>query len=142
MFFDLDKCVGHITENAIKQITEAFGKRLENTEITRIQWIALYHIKNNKIISQRDLSNLMCVKDSSAGRLLDRLERDGLISRKRNDSDRRVIYIQLTERGNQLITKLIPYGEKFNNELINGIKEEDLIIYVKVLNKMISNVSE
>ncbi|MEL7648931.1 MAG: MarR family transcriptional regulator [Sedimentibacter sp.] len=142
MYFDLDKCVGHITENVIKQITEAFGKRLENTEITRIQWIALYHLKSNKIMSQRDLSNLMYVKDSSAGRLIDRLERDGLIKRERNNSDRRIIYVELTEKGDQLITKLLPYGEKFNSDLVKGISEEDLIIYEKVLKKMLSNVTE
>lgn len=126
----------------MKQISDAFGRRLQNTGITRIQWIALYYVKANKIISQRELSNLMNVKDSSAGRLIDRLERDGLIERERNDSDRRIICIQLTEKGDKLITELIPYGEKFNCDLINGIDEEDLIVFDKVLKQMSANVSE
>ncbi len=142
MFFDLDKCVGHITELATKQISDAFGRRLQSAGVTRIQWIALYYIKINKIISQRELSNLMNVKDSSAGRLIDRLERDGYIERKRNDSDRRVIYIQLTNTGDKLITELMPYGQKFNSDLIKGIDEEDLIVFDKVLKKMLSNVLE
>ncbi len=142
MFFNLNKCVGHITENAIKQISEAFGRRLQNVGITRIQWIALYYVKTKGIISQRDLSNLMNVKDSSAGRLIDRLERDGLIQRERNDLDRRVIFIKLTVKGDELITKLMPYGSKFNDDLVAGIDEEDMIIYEKVLNKMLSNIKE
>jgi len=142
MFFDLDKWVGHITEIAMKQISDAFSRRLQNTGITRIQWIALYYVNLNKIISQRELSNLMNVKDSSSGRLIDRLERDGLIQRERNESDRRIIYIQLTKKGDELISDVLPYGDKFNCDLISGIDEEDLIIFDKVLKKMISNVSE
>lgn len=140
MFFNLDKCVGHITEISTKQITDAFSQRLKETGITRIQWVALYYIKVNKVISQRELSNLMNVKDSSSARLIDRLERDGLIKRNRNDVDRRVIYISLTEDGDQLISRLMSYGEKFSSDLIKGIEEKDLIIFDKVLKKMISNV--
>lgn len=84
----------------------------------------------------------MNVKDSSAGRLIDRLERDGLIERNRNDSDRRIIYIQLTKNGDDLISELMPYGENFNCDLVKGIDEEELIIFDKVLKKMLSNVCD
>lgn len=142
MFFDLNKCVGHITENAIKQISEAFGHRLQDSGITRIQWIALYYVKTNKKISQRELSNLMNVQDSSVGRLIDRLERDGLIKRERDSSDRRVIYIKLSDEGDKLISDLIPLGIKFNKDLISGIDEKELIIYEKVLQKMLLNITK
>lgn len=134
--------MGHVTENAMKQISEAFGRRLQNTGITRIQWIALYYVKTKGRISQRDLSNLMNVKDSSAGRLIDRMERDGLIERVRNEVDRRIIYIKLTDKGDHLVSELMPYGIQFNDELIAGIDENDLMIYENVLKKMISNVTE
>ncbi len=84
----------------------------------------------------------MNVKDSSAGRLIDRLERDGFIERKRNTEDRRIIYIKLTKKGNDLITELLSYGESFNCDLIDGISEDELIIFDKVLKKMQSNVCE
>lgn len=142
MFFNLNKCVGHITENAIKQISEAFGRRLQDSGITRIQWIALYYVKTKERISQRELSNLMNVQDSSAGRLIDRLERDGLIERERNNIDRRVIYIKLSETGDKLISDLMPIGVKFNEDLVSGIDEEELIIYEKVLHKMILNITK
>jgi len=134
--------VGHISENATKQISEAFSRRLQNEEITRIQWIALYYLKTKGKISQRDLSNLMNVADSSAGRLLDRLERDGFIKRERDVEDRRVTYITLTKEGDRLICELMPIGDEFNNDLLKGISEEELKTYEKVLKKMISNVAE
>jgi len=141
MLFDLDMCVGNISNKAIKQISDAFNKRLLETGITRIQWIALYYLKRKELISQRDLSNLMGVKDSSAGRLIDRLERDGYIKRERTKKDRRVILISLTKEGDNLITELMFVGINFKNDLVNDISDEDISIYEKVLSKMVQNVS-
>ena len=131
--------MGHITENAMKQIAEAFGRRLKDTGITRIQWIAMYYISSHKVISQRQLSFLMHITDSSVGRLLERLERDEMVVRLTNESDRRVTMVMLTDRGEALIKKLIPYGEAFNNDLIEGIDQNELEIFEKVLDKMIQN---
>lgn len=99
----------------------------------------MYYISTNKVISQRELSVLLHVADSSVGRLLDRLERDEMVVRLTNESDRRVTMVMLTERGEALIKKLIPYGEKFNDDLTEGIKQEDLIVFQNVLDKMIEN---
>ena len=84
----------------------------------------------------------MNIMDSSAGRLIDRLERDGLIQRERNNADRRVICITLTDKGDKLISDLLPIGIKFNDDLLAGIDENELVIYEKVLNKMIANIKE
>ncbi|MCC5910671.1 MAG: MarR family transcriptional regulator [Clostridiaceae bacterium] len=126
----------------MKQIAEAFGRRLKDTGVTRIQWIAMYYISTHKIISQRELSILMRVTDSSIGRLLDRLERDEMVIRLTNESDRRVTMVMLTERGEVLIKKLIPYGDAFNNDLTEDIKQEDLIVFENVLEKMIENIKK
>lgn len=140
MQFDLNKCVNYITENITKQISEIFGKRLAEFNITRIQWIGLYYIYTNGEISQRELSNYMHITDSSAMRLIERLERDGLLIRSRSKIDRRILLISLTDKGTNLIKKLLPLGQEFSQELINGITEEELIIFQKVMNKMLDNV--
>ena len=134
--------MGHITENAMKQISEAFGRRLKDSGVTRIQWIALYYIQNKGPISQRELSLLMSVQDSSAGRLLDRLERDGLIMRKQSEFDRRVIMVTLTQEGDQLFKKLLPLGNQFNDDLIEGIPEDELMIFERVLTRMTLNITK
>ncbi|MCM1989025.1 MarR family winged helix-turn-helix transcriptional regulator [Oceanirhabdus seepicola] len=126
----------------MKQISEAFSRRLQNTGITRIQWIALYHIKDNPSISQRELSNKMRVKDSSIGRLLDRLERDELVIKERSSKDRRIIYVNLTEKGDNLIEECLPIGAKFNEDLTKGISEEELKIFEDVIMKLKLNVVE
>lgn len=126
----------------MKQFSEAFGRRLEGSGITRIQWIALYYIYEKPLISQRELSQLMYIKDSSAGRLIDRLERDGLVARIKSEVDRRVIQLMLTDEGNERFEAVLDLGTSFNEDLTRNIPKEDLDIFNSVLGKMLANVSE
>ena len=41
-------------------------------------------------------------------RLVDTMERSGLVMRRRCDSDRRVIYVELTDKGRKVFAKLWP----------------------------------
>lgn len=102
----------------------------------------MYYIQTHKIISQRELAVLMKVTDSSIGRLLDRLERDEMVVRLTSETDRRVTMIMLSERGDALITALIPYGDAFNRDLTEGITSEELINFENVLEKMIANIKK
>jgi len=126
----------------MKQFSEAFGRKLEGSGITRIQWISMYYINEFENISQRELSNLMCVKDSSIGRLIDRLERDGIVIRTRSTEDRRVITLALSDEGQHQFETLLPLGMEFNNQLIKNIPEKDLETFENVLKTMLSNIQE
>ena len=99
MAFEIERCICYVTDGAMKLIAEALNNRLKSYNITRIQWIALYYIYREGPISQRELSIMMKVKDSSATRLIDRLERDGLVKRDKLPDDRRVIILSLSEEG-------------------------------------------
>ncbi len=126
----------------MKQFSEAFGRKLDGSGVTRIQWISLYYINEYKHISQRELSNLMCVKDSSVGRLIDRLERDGLVIRTRSTEDRRVITLSLSDEGDSRFHELLPIGQSFNNQLIKNISAKDLETFENVLKTMLINIEE
>ncbi len=134
--------MGHIAENASKQISEAFGRRLKDTGVTRVQWIAIYYIHRYEGIAQKDLAEKMHVAESSVGRLIDRLERDGYVERVRSQEDRRVVTLELLPEGKKLIQELLPIGETFNNDLIAGIDENDLMAYERVLAQMLQNIDD
>ncbi|WMI82612.1 MarR family winged helix-turn-helix transcriptional regulator [Anaerotignum sp. MB30-C6] len=138
--FDIRQCVNYITLNNTKKLSEIFGKWLDGSGITRIQWIALFFLKTNGKLSQRELSQAMEINDSSALRLVDRLERDGFVTRTRSKEDRRVIHLDLTQRGSDLMDKLLPIGEQFNQVLIQGIPQEEIEIFINVQTKMYKNI--
>lgn len=138
--FNLDTWVGHITDNSSKIICDSFSERIKKLGVTRVQWIALYYLGFTEFISQKELAEKMNVKESSVARLLDRMERDKLIDRIKSSEDKRITNLKLTETGVEKRKELIVEGEKFEKLLYHDISFEDMEIYTKVLDKMVSNV--
>lgn len=140
--FNIDDCIGFITNKCSKKISDEFNRRLQEYGVTRVQWIAIFYIgKYDNGIFQRELSDLMNVKESSMVRLIDRMEKEELVIRKKNDNDRRITSIFLTDKGITLRNKLLPLGEQFQKDATIGISSEELDILKKVLEKMVNNIS-
>ncbi|WP_245570843.1 MarR family winged helix-turn-helix transcriptional regulator [Anaerovorax odorimutans] len=139
----MSKCIGFVTNTTMKTITEDFNRRLEKQGMTRIQWIALYFLNRaDKSISQKQLASLMNIQDSSLARLIDRMERDGLINRVENSDDKRVKFLELTEVGRERIDELLPLGKHFSDLLLEDITDEELDIFDNILKKMLNNIKK
>jgi len=131
-----------MADNSSKVICDAFSERVMKLGVTRVQWIALYYLGKEEFISQKELAEKMNIKESSVARLLDRMERDGLVERVKNENDKRVTNLSLTDKGKQYRIKLLPEGEKFEKLLYKNISEEEMKIFTTVLTKMVCNISE
>lgn len=138
--FSLNDCIGFITNTASKKLSDDFNRRLLEYRITRVNFIAIYYIGESEDISQRELSEKMDVNDSSIARLIDRMEKEELVERKRDLKDRRTIRIRLTEKGSSVRKALIPVAEKFQNDVTSGISQEELEVFNSVLEKMVKNL--
>ena len=88
--FNLEDCIAFITNKYNKEITELFNQRLQEHNITRVQWIALFYIGNNEGITQRDLAQILDSNESSIVRLIDRMEKENIVKREKDPTDRRV----------------------------------------------------
>ncbi|MNJ73785.1 Transcriptional regulator HosA [compost metagenome] len=84
----------------------------------------------------------MNANESSIARLMERMERDDLCVRIRDTADRRIIRINLTAKGEQLRTELLPLGENFHEDATEDISPTDLEIFKNVLEKMVSNLTK
>lgn len=84
----------------------------------------------------------MKVKESSIARLIDRMERDGLVERIRNQQDKRFINLSLTAKGKELTIKLLPEGKVFQDLLYKNISDEEIKNFTMILAKMVNNVKE
>lgn len=131
-----------MTDNSSKVICDAFSERVMKLGVTRVQWIALYYLGKEEFISQKELAEKMNIKESSVARLLDRMERDGLVERVKNENDKRVTNLRLTDKGKKYAIELLPEGEEFGKLLYKNISDEEMKIFTRVLSKMVSNVNE
>lgn len=138
--FNLDRCVGYVTENSMKLVSEAFSRELKGSGVTRIQWIALYYLGRYEKIRQVHLAKMMKLKPSTITRLLDRLEREELIDRNVNIEDKREVFVSLTQEGKEKREEVYKFGKIFNEKLVKNISEKELETFEIILNKIVNNV--
>lgn len=140
--FNLDDCIAFITCKGAKDLADSLEKRLNHYNITRSQWIALYYIKNNKMITQKQLADKMSLKEPSVVRLLDKMELYGWVNRISSNDDKRMKFLVLTDSGKEIETAMLDVAEKFKSDVLNGISSEDLDVFKATLNKMLINIED
>lgn len=138
--FRLEDCLAYLASRHTKELAEILDRKLMAIGITRVQWMALYYIRRSNDVTQKDLGLLLGVREPTVVRLLDRMEKDDLVTRIRKD--RRTNSIELTEKGKDLYERGLVISEQFKNDAMTGIPEEHMEIFRQVLDQMIQNTKQ
>jgi len=72
-------------------------------------------------------------------RLVDQLERKGLVKRVSNPDDRRSIQLYLTEEGKHIVHTLIPIEQAFIENLLSNITKEEIEQFTAIMHKLNNN---
>jgi len=107
--------------------------RLKHTGLSEARWIALLRLSLLGPIAQRDLADQIGIQGPTLVRLLDALERQGLIARKSGDGDRRVKRIHLTRKAQPTLRKITTISNQLRAELLADIGTDDLETAHRVL---------
>jgi MarR family transcriptional regulator, organic hydroperoxide resistance regulator len=84
-------------------------------------------------ISQGDVSDRFEVDPSRITRLAQRLEKEGLLRRKRDPEDSRVVRLHVTAEGRRLIESRQKRREGFEESIRQELKQEELADFRRVL---------
>lgn len=76
--------------------------------------------------SCKDIGNRMVTRDPDITRLMDRLEKRGVVARDRAKEDRRVVTHRLTKAGLELVNQLDRPIEELHRKAMRGLKPERL----------------
>ena len=137
--FNLNDCMAFVTSQSGKVFSEAMEKRLRPYNITRTQWIAMYYILTNKSMTQKQLAEMMALKEPSIVPMLQKMEAEGYLLRNASDADRRNKYLKLSSAGEKRCMDLLPIVEQFKADTTAGISAEHLQILKESLEKMVEN---
>jgi len=80
-----------------------------------------------------EIGERMINRDPDVTRLLDRLERRGLVERSRENKDRRVITARITSAGLELLSTLDRPVEEFHKKALGHMREQGLETLIKLL---------
>ncbi|QDT34948.1 MarR family winged helix-turn-helix transcriptional regulator [Thalassoglobus polymorphus] len=93
-------------------------------------------------MSQTKLAERVQVEPSSVVRLVDRMERDGWITRQPSLTDRRVKLLQLTDQVKPIWTEVVKAGMVTRERAVKGISQARLNELNKTLSDIYNNLAE
>lgn len=115
--------------------------RENSIDLTVEQWSVLVHLWKEDGVSQQDLANKTYRDKPSMTRLVDNLERTGLVTRKASPDDRRINRIFLTEEAKALRDKTMALANQTLLDGLEGVSAEDIEVTRKVLTQVYENLS-
>ncbi|MGA9798128.1 MAG: MarR family transcriptional regulator [Terriglobales bacterium] len=111
------------------------SEMLKAYDLTPTQYNALRILRGAKDEGRAcsEIAERMINRDPDITRLVDRLERRGLVARSREGRDRRVITTRITPAGLKLLESLDGPVEEFNRRLLGPLGEQTLRTLIQLL---------
>lgn len=126
--------------NKLRRKLEMFSSR---GEFSGSQGRALHFLlAQREDVFQKDLEEEFGIRPSTATELLKQMEKKGLIVREPAAHDNRLKKIVLTEKALQYRQQVIDELTALDERLVRDISKKDLQVFVKVVEKMMDNLSE
>ena len=119
-----------------------FAKELSSNDInlTPEQYLVMDVLWDAETLSQQAIADIIQKDKNSVTKFIDSLEKKGLVYRTVNKKDRRVNDIIVTEEGMKLKVPTTEVAINLMRKVLKDIKEEDLMVFDKVVNQIKDNI--
>lgn len=97
-------------------------------------------LMENDSLTQLELVNITELKAPTISLTLRNMERDGLVRREKNDSDRRETHVFITDKGKKMYAKVLTALDKAEKAMLKGLTEKELKALRATLEKMSANL--
>jgi MarR family 2-MHQ and catechol resistance regulon transcriptional repressor len=105
-------------------------------DFTYSEFEVLKFIQNKKNITMKSISDHLHIKPPSVTPVIDSLIKKGILSRIQSTGDRRVIYINLTAKGEKSLQKKYKNIHKIIGEIFGKLNEKDKRKLIKLFEKI------
>lgn len=131
-----------LIQELARQMRRAFLERAAKSGLTQVQARALAVIYRNEGATQVEVSRKLDIHPMTVARLLDRMERAGLIERRRDPDDRRVFRIYLSVKAVPVLDHMADVSEDLRAQSLAGFAATEHDMLVRYLERLKANMSQ
>lgn len=129
----------HLTRVA-RVVSRAFDDALAEAGGSLPMWLVLLNLKINPRANQRELADAVGVREATLTHHLNAMEKDGLLTRRRDPNNRRIHIVEPSETGDTLFLRLRDAAVSFDGRLRQGLSQPELDRLGRLLNRLADNV--
>ena len=134
--------VGMTIARTARMWRNKLDERLSPLGLTQARWLVLMHLSRmGGEAPQKELAISVGVEGPTLVRVLDGLERLGLVQRVGVEGDRRARRVCLTPKADNVINDIMRIGANLRAEALLGITDAELEGFYRVLETIIANLA-
>jgi DNA-binding MarR family transcriptional regulator len=136
---ELESDFGSLVFRAYSVMAHAISQRTQHDlNVTAAQGRLLYLVERHGLSHAADISRVCYVDPTAVTRLINRLVRDGLLTRTQSKVDRRVLRLVLTPQGQRVADRMPAIFSNVYNDLLAGFSAEEVASFKEMLLRMLS----
>lgn len=112
--------------------SQFLAESIDNELITPPQFGLLYCLHQRGQTTMSELSQEMHLTHGASTGMVDRLVKLKLVERQRSEEDRRVVYVSISSRGQELIERMRARRHTILKKIIHGLSHEERRLFLKV----------
>jgi DNA-binding MarR family transcriptional regulator len=136
----LDDYVPYLLNRAGARIAQAFSEEMRELGTTLQAWRVLAALRDRDNQRVSELAEHTSIEISTLSRVLDGMQKQGLIARRRADDDGRVVSLHVTPAGRRLTNRIIPIAERYERVAVNGLSASETATLKRLLRRLYANM--
>lgn len=124
-----------------RNISMIWKKNVEQ-RLPGTQSYILIRLKREGPLKVSSLAEALGITPGAVTMLSDKLLAGGYISRTRDEEDRRVVYLKITEKGIQTLLELKEENKKIVQLIFNGLAAEDVHHLIRIYEQVLGNIEK
>ena len=133
--------IGLLLTRTAKVVGRAFDDALTEAGGSLPTWLVLVSLKGQEHGAQRELAEAVGIEGPTLTHHLNRMEADGLVTRRRDPDNRRVHRVELTDDGEAAFRRLLQTVAAFDARLRAGFSDRELTELRGLLERLPTNVA-
>ncbi|MHA6261351.1 MarR family winged helix-turn-helix transcriptional regulator [Sporosarcina sp. CAU 1771] len=133
---NLNNLTGYLIHRTDVKMTNYFTKRLKPYGVTPEQWSIISILCHQNGTTQKELAEAIDKDQTTVVRMIQSMERKGLVKKTFNAQDKRSSYLKLTEKGTEIKKIVLPIVKDAHQFVTNNLSEKELQHLQTLLNKL------
>jgi MarR family transcriptional regulator, transcriptional regulator for hemolysin len=133
--------IGLALSRTSRAVTRAFDARLAAAGGSVPVWLVLLALRTRSVRNQRELAEVVGIQGATLSHHLNAMEDDGLVTRHRDPTNRRVHIVELTADGEAKFDRLRSAAVAHDTRLRAGFSDDEVAQLAAMLNRLSANVA-
>lgn len=136
----LDSYLPYLLNRAGSRIALAFSDEVRGLGVTLQHWRVLAALRQRDAQRIGDLASVTAINMSTLSRVLDVMEKAGLIARHADPDDNRGTRIQVTPRGRAVTERILPIADRYERMALDGFSRAEAEQLRSMLRRVFANI--